>query len=111
MYHHHKLLDLIYVLQFEDKFYQQKEGMAMRNSLSAVVNNIFMEHSEEIVLDTADNKPAKWLRYVNDTFVVWPHGPARLQQFIHHLNIIRPTIKFTMKLKLMMPFSSLTFWS
>jgi hypothetical protein len=33
--------------QFEDKFYQQKEGMAMGNSLPPVVSNIFMEHFEE----------------------------------------------------------------
>jgi hypothetical protein len=28
-----------------------------------------MEHFEEIALDTADYKPAKWLRYVNNTFL------------------------------------------
>jgi hypothetical protein len=60
-----ELLD-IYVttiyFQFEDKFYQQKEGMAMGNSLFPVVSNIFMDNFEEIALDTADHKPAKWLR-------------------------------------------------
>jgi hypothetical protein len=45
--------------QFEDKFYQQKEGMAMVNLLCLVFSNIFMEHFEEIALDTADHK---WLR-------------------------------------------------
>jgi hypothetical protein len=29
----------------------------------------------------------------------WPHGPAGLQQFLHHLNNIGPTIKFTMKVE------------
>jgi hypothetical protein len=39
--------------QFEDKFCQQKEGMAMGNSLSPVVSNIvFMAHSEEAGLET-----------------------------------------------------------
>jgi hypothetical protein len=71
---------------FEDKFYQQKEGMAVGNLLSLVFSNIFMEHFKEIALDTADHKPAKWFRYVDNTFVVWPHGPARLQRFLHHLN-------------------------
>jgi hypothetical protein len=56
--------------QFYGKFYQQKDGMAMGNSLSLVVSNIFMEYFEEIALETADYKPAKWLRYVNDTFVI-----------------------------------------
>jgi hypothetical protein len=69
------------------KFYQQKEGMAMGNSLPPIVSNIFVEHSE----DTADHKPAKWLRYVENTFVVWPHRPARLQRFLHDLNNVRPS--------------------
>jgi hypothetical protein len=31
----------------------------MGNSLSPVVSNIFVEHFEEMSLDTADHKPAK----------------------------------------------------
>jgi hypothetical protein len=71
----------------------------MANSLSPVVSNIFIEHFEETTLDTADHKPAKWLRYVNYTFVVWPHGPARLQQFVHHLDSVRSAIKFTVEVE------------
>jgi hypothetical protein len=87
--------------QFEDKFCQQKEGLTIGNSLSPVVSNIrvFMEHFEEIALDTTNHKPAKWLRYVDDIFMVWPHGPARLQQLLHHLNLVRPIIKFTMEVQ------------
>jgi hypothetical protein len=68
--------------QSEDKFYQHKESMAMGNSPSPMVSNIFMEHFEEIALDTADHKPTKWLTYVDDTFVVWSQGPARLQLMV-----------------------------
>jgi hypothetical protein len=85
--------------QFEDKFYQQKEVMAMGNSLSLVVTNIFMEHFEEIALDTPEHKPTNWPRYVDDTFLVWQHGRARLQEFLHDLNSFRPTIKFTVKME------------
>jgi hypothetical protein len=42
----------------------------MGNSLFPVVSNIFMDNSEKIAQDTADYKAAKWLRYVDDTFVV-----------------------------------------
>jgi hypothetical protein len=59
-------------------FYQQKEGMAMGNSVSPLLSSIFMGHFEEIAFDTADHKPAKWLRYIDNTFLVLPHGPARL---------------------------------
>jgi hypothetical protein len=72
--------------------------MAMGNSLPPVVSNIFMEHFEEIAMDTTDYKHTKWFRYVV-TFVVWPHGPTRLQQFLHHLNSLRPTINFTMEVE------------
>jgi hypothetical protein len=55
-----ELLDICLVttyFQFVDKFYQQKESMAMGNLLSPVVSKIFMEHSEEIALDMADTNP------------------------------------------------------
>jgi hypothetical protein len=58
-----------------------------------------MEHFEEIALDPADHKPTKWLKYVDVTFAVWPHGPTRWQQFHHHLNTVRPTIKVTMEVE------------
>jgi hypothetical protein len=82
-------------LQFEDKFYQQKDGMAMGSSLSPIVSNIFMEHFEKLALETADLK----LRYVDDTFVVWPHGPSSLQGFLCHLSSVRPAIQFTMEVE------------
>ncbi|XP_023710144.1 uncharacterized protein LOC111865932 [Cryptotermes secundus] len=69
-----------------DKFFQQKDGMAMGKSLSPVVSNIFMEHFEKLALDPAPYKPSLWLRYVDGTFVVWPLGPERLQDFFDHLN-------------------------
>jgi hypothetical protein len=53
--------------QFEEKFSQQKVGMALGNSLSLLASNIFMGNLEEIPLDTADHKPSKWLRYIDDT--------------------------------------------
>jgi hypothetical protein len=49
--------------------------------------------------DTADHNPANWLRLDDDMFMPWPHGPARLQQFIWHLNSLRPTTKFSMEVK------------
>jgi hypothetical protein len=33
---------------------------------------------EKLALDSALHKPLLWLWYVDDTFVVWPHGPKRL---------------------------------
>jgi predicted GIY-YIG superfamily endonuclease len=85
--------------QVDDGFYQQKEGMAMGNSLSPIVSNIYMEHFEQLALNSAQDKPSLWLRYVDDTFVIWPHGTERIQNFLTHLNSLRPTIQFTMEME------------
>jgi hypothetical protein len=85
--------------QVDDKFFQQKDGMAMGSSLSPIVSNIFMEHLENLALDLAQHKPSVWLRYADDTFVAWPHGPSRLQDFLSHLNSLRLSIQFTMEIE------------
>jgi hypothetical protein len=59
--------------------------------------NIFMEQFEKLALDAAPYKPLLWLRYVDDTFVVWPHGLEQLHIFLGHLNSLRPSIRFTME--------------
>jgi hypothetical protein len=69
------------------------------NSLSSVFSNIFVEHFEEIPQDTEEHKPANWLRYVDETFMVLPHGSVRLQKFRYHLSSVRPAMEFTMEVE------------
>jgi hypothetical protein len=38
-----------------------------------------------------------WFRYVDDTFVIWPHGPDNLKDFLKHLNFIHQSIQFTIE--------------
>jgi hypothetical protein len=85
--------------QLDEKFFQQKDGMAMGSSLSPIVSNIFMGHFEKLALDSAQYKPLLWLRYIEDIFVVWPHGSERLQNSLNHLNSLRPFIQFTMEVE------------
>ncbi|PNF14479.1 hypothetical protein B7P43_G18379 [Cryptotermes secundus] len=56
-----------------------------------------MEDFEERALDLAPHKPRCWFRYVDDTFVIWPHGPDKLKDFLNHLNSIQQCIQFTME--------------
>ena len=46
---------------------------------------------------TAPLSSCLWLRYVDDTFVLWPHGQDELQHFHNHLNGQHPNIKFTIE--------------
>jgi hypothetical protein len=73
------------------------KGTTMGSSLSPVVANIFMEHFETLALNNFHLKPKCWFRFVDDTFVVWPHGQSSLTSFFNHLNSISPHIQFTME--------------
>ena len=69
----------------------------MGSPLSPVIANLYMEHLEENALQTAPLPPRLWLRYVDDAFVICPHGQDELQRFHEHLNGQHPNIKFTIK--------------
>jgi hypothetical protein len=58
-----------------------------------------MEHFEQLAVDSEQDKPSLWLRYVDDTFVIWPHGAEGIQNFVTHLNSLRPAIQFTMEIE------------
>ncbi|GJQ65169.1 hypothetical protein Trydic_g7310 [Trypoxylus dichotomus] len=62
-----------------------------------MIANIFMEDFETRLLDTAKYKVKLWLRYEDDTFIIWTHGEDKLQNFLPHLSSIHPKIKCTME--------------
>ena len=82
--------------QLDESYYQQNEGMAMGSPLSPVMANIYMEHFEQEALETAPLKPSLWLRYVDDTFVLWQHQEDATS-LLDHLNSIESDIQFTME--------------
>ena len=85
--------------QWHNCFYEQIEGVAMGSPLSPAIANLFMEKFEQVALDTATHKPKVWLRYVDDTFVIWNHGETELEHFLTHLNRQNPNIQFTMEIE------------
>ena len=76
--------------------YRQEEGLAMGSPLSPVLANVYMEYFEEMALGSTPLKPSMWLRYVDDTFILWPHQED-VQVLMDHVNSIRPSIQFTME--------------
>ena len=80
---------------FGGNFYEQKEGAAMGSPVSAVVANLYMEFFEKLALETAPTRPRLWKRYVDDTFCILRKGST--EEVLHHLNGVRPTIKFTVE--------------
>ena len=53
-----------------------------------------MEYFEEMALGSTPLKPSMWLRYVDDTFILWPHQED-VQISLDHVNSIRPSIPLT----------------
>jgi hypothetical protein len=70
--------------------------MAMDAPLSPVIANFFMEHFEERALQGENHKPLYWFSYV-DIFVICPHGPGKLLDFLDHLKSVHENIQFPME--------------
>ena len=81
--------------QFKNDFFEQVDGAAMGSPLSPVVANLYMENFEQCALKAFPLSPRVWIRYVDDTFVIWPHGKDALSNFLMHLNRQHSSIKFT----------------
>ena len=76
--------------------YRQDEGLAMGSPLSPVLTNIYIEYFEEMALGSTSLKQSMWLRFVDDSFILWPHQED-VQILLDHVNSIRPSIQFTME--------------
>ena len=85
--------------QVYDRFYQWKEGTAVGNSLSPMVNNISIQYFEKLALDTTENNHSLWLRHSEVTFVIWSEGLESLQEFCNRINSLRPTIRFALEIE------------
>ncbi|GJQ87067.1 hypothetical protein Trydic_g6826 [Trypoxylus dichotomus] len=80
------------------EFYEQASGAAMGSPLSPVIVNIFMEAFEHEAIESSRMKPKYWYRYL-DTFVIWPHGPRTLEEFLQHINRQHANVNFTMEIE------------
>ena len=82
---------------YDGEFYEQREGAAMGSPVSAIIANLYIEFFEELALDSAPCRPRLWKRYVNDTCCILKKDAV--DGLLHHLNRVRPPIKFTMELE------------
>ena len=82
---------------FDGQFCKQMEGVALGSPLSPVIANFFMEEFEKKAIEQAAHKPVCCFRYVDDTFVIWPHGQEKLTEFLSHLNGLHNKVQFTME--------------
>ena len=83
--------------QFQTNFFEQIDGTPTGSPLSPIIASLFMEDLEEKAMHLAPLQPSLWLRYEDDTFVIWPHGEQNLHSFHAHLNQMSGNIEFTIE--------------
>ena len=86
---------------FNDKVYQQTEGMAMDNPLGPIFADLFLGYLEEKRLHEcpANFKPIFYRRYVDDTFIIFNNRNSIIQ-FHNYLNSKHHCLKFTYEVEI-----------
>ena len=84
------------LILFKGCYYKQIEGVAMGSPLGPILANIFLCHNENRWLSDCPEvfKPVKYLRYVDDTFLLFS-DVSHVKQFSDYLNKQHINIRFT----------------
>ena len=83
------------VFEFNGTFLLQNSGKAIGTKIAPSYANIFMSIFEEHLQGLSSTKPAVWLRFIDDIFLVWTEGPQKFLDFMQLINAQHPNIKFT----------------
>ena len=81
---------------FDQKLYQQIDGVGMGLPLGPTFANAFLCHHEEKWLNNcpSEYRPLYFRRYVDDCFIIFQHQ-SHVNKFLDYLNGQHPKIKFT----------------
>ena len=71
---------------FNSKHFTQTRGCAMGSRFSPSYANLFLGLLEQSFLSSHPLTPTLWVRYIDDIFLLWPHGMDSLITFISSLN-------------------------
>ena len=67
----------------------------MGNLVAPSYANLFMARLGDRLLANCEYKLPLYLRYIDDIFFIFPYSEADLHKFMHYMNNLHPTIKFT----------------
>ena len=80
---------------FNNKYYFQKDGVAMGSPLGPLLADIFMGYAENFLFDNSLS-PLQYYRFVDDTFVVFRHR-NEVPAYLSMLNSLHPSLQFTVE--------------
>ncbi|CAF3946895.1 unnamed protein product [Rotaria sp. Silwood1] len=82
--------------QVNGKYYKQKKGLPMGNTLSPILADIYMDYYLNEHLQHINISNKIW-RYVDDILIITKMNKEELEDYVNNLNKIRGSIRFTSK--------------
>ncbi len=67
----------------------------MGTKAAPIIANLVMGVFENTHVYTYHLQPLLWIRFIDDIFMLWPHGKESLLEFVQHLNSVHHSLKFT----------------
>ena len=99
-----KLLDLCLsqnYFEFNNQYYESKDGLIMSNPLSPILAEIFMDNLESIISQHHLFKYFTfWYKYVDDVVACFTGSQRQLTSFLNYINSIHENISLTLELEL-----------
>ena len=85
---------------FNNKMYQQIDGVAMGNPLGPTLANLFLCHHETNWLSNCplEFKPVLYRRYIDDTFLLF-RDISHIDKFLNYINSQHSSIQFTSEIE------------
>ena len=71
----------------------------MGSRISPLLANIWMEHFEQLALQSTQLKPRLWIRYVDDVLVIASFTDSEITEFVAHLNSLHRSMQFTCEME------------
>jgi len=93
-----RLLEMVLTknnFQFNGINFLQVGGTAMGTKVAPSFAVTYMGSFEKEHVYTYRLQPTLYLRYIDDIFMIWPHGLHELELFTHHMNNCNQHIQFT----------------
>ena len=81
--------------EFNGQIFLQQQGTAMGMRIAPNYAIIFMHKIETKLLQKSPLQPTFFKRFIDDIFLIWPHGEEQLQKFLEMINTHHKMIKFT----------------
>ena len=80
--------------QFNGKFYRQKQGLPMGNTLSPILADLYMNDYIQKHMENVE-QPLRLWRYVDDILMITKKNEDEIKLMVENLNKIRSKIRFT----------------